>query len=245
VRSGKGSPLRVGGLVPGKSYTCRVAARNDVGLGATSAMSGPVVPLLSVRHARPAAPTDVHAIAESESILIEWSSAPEPPGFRNNLVAHRGKCRSNDGGVTASRRVDDRALIVGPLTPGKTYTCVVREENPNGFGPYSTPSNAAVPLPPVPALGAPTITTVTAGPGRLTVSFAPPAQNGGQPILHFRVTCVSSDGGTANLRAGEESPIVVLGLSPEKTYSCTMIAHNPRGDGPPSAPSAPVVTLAQ
>ncbi|MGO9876590.1 MAG: fibronectin type III domain-containing protein [Acidimicrobiia bacterium] len=42
TRSGKVSPLRVGGLVPGKSYTCRVAARNAVGLGAFSAVSVPV-----------------------------------------------------------------------------------------------------------------------------------------------------------------------------------------------------------
>ncbi|HTD49329.1 MAG TPA: fibronectin type III domain-containing protein [Acidimicrobiia bacterium] len=244
-RSGKASPLRVGGLVPGKSYACRVAARNAVGLGASSGVLVPVVPLFSVRHATPGAPTDIYATAESESILIDWTSAREPPGFRNVLLAHRGKCRSSDGGITASRRVDDRALIVGPLTPGKTYTCVVREENPNGFGPYSAPSNAVVPLPPIPMLGAPTITSVAAGAGRLIVSFVPPAYDGGQPILHYLVICVSSDGGAADLRTGERSPIVVLGLSPDKTYTCTVVAHNPQGDGPPSAPSAPVVTLAQ
>jgi hypothetical protein len=94
-------------------------------------------------------------------------------------------------------------------------------------------------------LVAPTITSVAAGAGRLIVSFVPPAYDGGQPILHYLVICVSSDGGAADLRTGERSPIVVLGLSPDKTYTCTVVAHNPQGDGPPSAPSAPVVTLAQ
>ena len=243
ARSGNVSPLRVGGLAPGKSYACRVAARNIVGLGALSGVSGPVVPLLGVGRSKPGAPTNVHAIAEIESVRLDFTLAPDPRGSRK-VVQFRGKCTSSDGGVSAVRRVNRRALIVGPLTAGKTYTCVVRDESKNGFGPYSAPSNAVVPLAPLPALGAATITSVTAGVGRLIISFTQPAHDGGQPILHYRVTCVSTDGGTPNVRTGVASPIVVLGLSTAKTYTCEVIAHNRQGNGPPSTPSAPVVTLA-
>jgi len=209
-----------------------------------STASVPVVPLVSVRRARPGAPFDVHAIAEIDSILVEFMLAPEPPRSRR-VGEFRGKCESSDGGVRGSTRVHRRALVVGPLTPGKTYTCTVTVASKNGYGPYSAPSNAVEPLPPLPVLGAATITSVTAGVGSLIVSFTRPAHDGGQPIGHYRVTCVSSDGGTANMRTGIASPIVVFRLSPVKTYTCEVIAHNRQGDGPASAPSAPVVTLAQ
>ena len=239
--SGGASPLRVGGMSSGTPYTCRVAARNAVGLGASSAVSTPVVPLLSVRRMRPGAPTDVHAIAEIGSIRLDWRPAPRPPLLRR-VGEHRAKCTSSDGGRPGSNRVNHRALIVGPLTPGKTYTCVVREANKNGWGPYSAPSNAVVPRPP-PVLGAPTITAVTAGVRRITVAFDKPTTDGGQPIRNYRANCASSDGGGANARSGVSSPIVVLGLSAGRTYTCRVVAHNRLGDGPPSTPSAPVVTL--
>jgi len=156
---------------------------------------------------------------------------------------HRGKCTSSDGGRPGLRRADETVLVIGPLTPGKTYTCVVREANKNGFGPYSAPSNAVVPLPPL-VLGAPAITSVTAGVRRITVAFTKPTSDGGQHIDHYRATCVSSDGGGVNARAGKTSPVLVLGLSAAKTYTCDVVAHNRLGDGPPSTPSAPVTTLA-
>ena len=241
-RSGAASPLRVGGMLPGKPYTCQVAARNTVGLGTFSAPSDRVIPVVSVRRSRPGTPTNVHTTAEVDSILLDWTSAPEPRGFRP-VNGRRGKCTSRNGGVAAEDRVNRRALIVGPLTPGKTYTCVVQEANSNGRGPYSAPSNAAIPLPPSPTLGMPTITSVTPGVRRITVFFDKPAFDGGKPITHYRATCVSSDG-SANARTGPTSPIVVLGLAPQRTYSCTVVAHTHDGDGPPSPPLATVVTLA-
>ena len=66
-------------------------------------------------------------------------SAP-PPGSRHQTEV-RGKCISSDGGATGSRRVNRQALIVYDLTAGKTYTCRVQAENPNGFGASSNPSN--------------------------------------------------------------------------------------------------------
>ncbi|MGO9876589.1 MAG: fibronectin type III domain-containing protein [Acidimicrobiia bacterium] len=97
----------------------------------------------------------------------------------------------------------------------------------------------------MPGLGAATITSVTAGVGSLTVSFTKPTHDGGRPILHYRITCISSDGGVANIRTGITSPVVVPGLSPAKSYTCDVIAHNRLGDGPASLPSVLVVTLAQ
>jgi hypothetical protein len=243
-RSGKASPLVVGAMSVGAPYTCRVAARNAVGLGAFSAASGVVVPLLSIRRARPGAPIDVQAIAAIDGIQIDFLLAPEPPHTRG-VTESRGKCESSDGGIRGERRVHRVALIVGLLTPGKAYRCEVQVSNGNGFGPYSALSNSVVPLPPLPKLGAPTITSVTAGLAQVSVAFNEPVHEGGQPIVHYRATCVSVDGGATNARTGVTSPIVVLGLTGGKTYTCKVIAHTHAADGPPSAPSASVVTLAE
>jgi hypothetical protein len=45
AHEGTKSPIHVNGLAAGKTYTCTVAARNKVGLGAASAPSDPVVTL--------------------------------------------------------------------------------------------------------------------------------------------------------------------------------------------------------
>jgi titin len=44
ANEGYKSPIKIGGLNAGKTYTCTVAARNKVGLGTPSAPSDPFVP---------------------------------------------------------------------------------------------------------------------------------------------------------------------------------------------------------
>jgi len=243
-RSGKVSPLRVGGMVFGIPYTCRVAARNRVGLGTFSPPSASVVPLVSVRRARPAPPTVVHAIPVFKGALIEFGGPPPPPRSRQQ-TEFRGKCTSTDGGIRGTRRVHHRALVVLGLTAGKTYTCRVQASNGNGFGLYSAASNPVVPgahpLPPP----APAIREVFASLGqRLTVVFTRAPAFLGQEIRDYRATCRSSDGGTERSASAESPPIVLRGLSPAKTYTCQVVTHGEVSDSPPSKPSAPVVTLA-
>jgi hypothetical protein len=54
------------------------------------------------------------------------------------------------------------------------------------------------------------------------------------------VACTSSNAGVAKSATGAASPISVTGLTAGKTYTCTVTAHNARGFGPASAPSAAV-----
>ncbi|MGO9874606.1 MAG: fibronectin type III domain-containing protein, partial [Acidimicrobiia bacterium] len=91
--------------------------------------------------------------------------------------------------------------------------------------------------------GAPTITSATAGLENVSVAFSPPAPNGAVNIFDYDATCISSDGGVTRTHTEEASPIVVANLTAGSTYTCTVLAENSAGFGPPSAPSAPVVTL--
>ena len=88
----------------------------------------------------------------------------------------------------------------------------------------------------------PTNVTATAGRRRATVVFTKPANDGGESITGYHVSCVSTDGGDRVSGNGASSPIVVAGLSAAKTYQCSVSAKNRFGFGKFSAPSNAVVT---
>ncbi len=91
--------------------------------------------------------------------------------------------------------------------------------------------------------GAPKITAVKALVRGVRIAFKAPTSNGGSAITAYRAKCVSSNGGAPGKRSGAKSPIKVYGLSPAKSYTCTVSARNKIGAGPPSAPSTVVTPL--
>ncbi len=116
------------------------------------------------------------------------------------------------------------------MTNGTAYTFTVTATNTVGTGPPSAASNSITPagLP-----GAPIIGTATTGDARATVTFTPPASDGGSPIIEY--TATSSPGGKTG--KGASSPITVTGLTNGTAYSFTVAATNAVGTGPPSAAS--------
>ena len=100
------------------------------------------------------------------------------------------------------------------------------------------------------APGAPTITGVTVGDGQATVTFTPPASNGGATITKYTVT--ANPGGITQDCAG--SPCTVTGLTNGTAYTFTVTATNSAGGGDsstasdsatpaPTAAATPVPTL--
>lgn len=79
------------------------------------------------------------------------------------------------------------------------------------------------------APGAPVQVAVTAGDGSATMSFSPPASDGGSAITSYTATC--SSGATSVSASAPASPIVVGGLANETTYGCTVSAENATGAG--------------
>ena len=83
--------------------------------------------------------------------------------------------------------------------------------------------------------GAPTIGAASAiGKDHATISFAPPADNGGSAIISYTVSCTASSIATT-VASGSASPITITGLTYLATYACSVQANNAVGSSLPSA----------
>ena len=121
---------------------------------------------------------------------------------------------SSTGGKTAGLRLDSNAAS-SPDTVALSGTGI------------------AVPQPPTAVAGSP-------GDTKVTVSWAPPADDGGTPILDY--TATSSPRGAICTTTG--TSCVVTGLVNGTAYTLTVTARNSVGTSAPSTPSAPVIPKA-
>ncbi|MDH5265139.1 MAG: fibronectin type III domain-containing protein, partial [Betaproteobacteria bacterium] len=227
------SPILVVGLANGTSYSCSVTATNVAG---TSPASGTV----SVTpRTVPGAPTIGAAVPGNGQASIAFTPPASNGGA--SITSYRATC--SPGGAVASGVASP--IVVSGLANGTSYSCSVTASNAAGTGPASGTTSVT----PRTVPGAPTIGTSVPGNGQATVSFAPPASNGGSPITSYRATC--NPGGIAVSEAA--SPIIVAGLANGTAYACSVTATNAAGTGPASGtasvtprtvPGAPAIGVA-
>ena len=89
---------------------------------------------------------------------------------------------------------------------------------------------------------APTGVAAAAGDARASVSWSPPASDGGSAISSYVVT--AAPGGQTATVAANLTTATVTGLSNGTSYQFTVAATNGSGTGPPSSPSASVTPQA-
>ena len=214
----------VSGLVNGTTYTFTVTAANAIGAGPPSAPSNPVTPATL-----PGAPTAVTAeVGGNAAVRVHWL----PPAFDGGSAVESYRLVSNPGGVTTTVPGDALQATVDGLVLGESYTFTVAATNRRGEGPPSAASNPvttlAVPDPP-------SDVTAVAGDASASLSWTAPADQGGGPVLSYRV---EADPGTLEVVvAAPETTAVVPGLDNGTTYTFTVTATNAVGDSPPSQPS--------
>jgi hypothetical protein len=214
----------VTGLTNGTTYTFTVTATNALGTGSPSAASNAVTPQLTA----PGAPQNVSAAPHDSSATITW----QPPASDGGSPITQYTVVSSPGGITATVDGSTFSTSMLGLTNGTSYTFTVTATNALGTGPASAPSNAVTPaqLP-----GAPTGIAAVEGVDSAIVSWNAPASNGGSAITQYTVT--SSPGGITATVNGSTLSANVTGLAGGTTYTFTVTATNPIGDGPASSAS--------
>jgi hypothetical protein len=124
------------------------------------------------------------------------------------------------------------------LTNGTAYTFKVAAINSVGTGPDSSASSPIVPRT-IP--GTPTGVAGTPGAGQVTLTWTPPASDGGSAITGYRVTpYIGASARPAVLTGSAAAGYTVTGLTNGTAYTFKIAAINVAGTGSDSTASSPV-----
>jgi titin len=232
----------VTGLTNGTGYTVKVRAVNVAGSGASS--SGATVTPATV----PSAPTGLTATSGNAQALLSFTA----PASGGSPIT--GYDVSTDNGVTWSAlttvgTAPVTATVTG-LTNGTGYTIKVRARNVLGNGAAST----GVGVTPKSTPSAPGNLTATPGNGTVSLSFSPPASDGGSPIVRYEMS-IDLGAHWSTIVAGGVNPITAnpTGFVNGTLYTIWIRGVNAVGGGayaavtvmpgtPPSAPGSLTAT---
>ena len=212
------SPLTIGRLTNGRSYSVRIAAVTASGLGSPSnAVAGVPVP------DPPSAPT-IRSVSGANSSLRVLFAAPT----NNGGAPVTGYQFSLDNGASWAPAIigSRESLILSGLVNGVGYSVRIRAVNARGPGSPSASASGTPRTTP----GAPMITGVSRSTGSATLTFGSPVSNGGAPITTYEYS-VNGGRWTARRPVSSSSPLVITGLIDSRTYSVRIRAVNSVGVG--------------
>ncbi|MEI8050287.1 MAG: fibronectin type III domain-containing protein, partial [Actinomycetes bacterium] len=195
--------------------------------------SADVVPGSSV----PSAPSAVTAVAANGSATVSWTASDSTGGSAITSYVVTATPSSQTCTYQVTNPEVDSCTVVG-LTNGTAYTFTVTATNAAGDSVASVASSSVVPAI-VPS--APATATAVAGNASVTVSWTPPASDGGSTITSYVVTS-SPEAKTCSYQvvSPETDTCVVTGLTNGTAYTFTVTATNGVGTGGASDVTTPV-----
>ncbi|WP_243391234.1 S-layer homology domain-containing protein [Paenibacillus sp. GM1FR] len=211
--------------LPAGTYTATVLVTADNMLDQTFQ----VVQAINLPNA-PANPQDLVVIPGDHQAQLNWSNVPGATYYEVYLSTVSGQFSSN-----AITTVTDGNYRVENLLNGTTYYFMVKA---GGLGGLSAESNveSATPLT-VPE--APSSVIAVAGNGQVTLSFNPPADNGGSAVTAYEVNVLPDN----RVVTGTRSPIIITGLTNGTSYTFTVKAKNKAGGSESSLLSNAIIPL--
>ena len=219
----------------------RLTVTDPTGVDGTDTLTG-IEELVFSDSVPPGTPTDVTAVRGNESVQLSFTPPPNPvDGFEVRVFS------GTSDTVIATRTIDDpdaASFLFPNLVNGVAVSFEVRAINGFGPGEWSARSNVVTPAPGVP--GRPDAPAAAAGNGQVSLSWAPPADNGGAVISQYAVRVRDANGNqVGDVRTTNGTSMVVDGLTNETAYSFAVRATNSAGNGPFSLDSLPVTPTAR
>jgi hypothetical protein len=215
------------GLTNGTSYSYVIRTVNTVGETDTTTVSATPITTAS-------APTISTVTAGNQQLSVAFSAPASTGGTAITSYQYStdggSTWRARAAGTTASPLVittgsSDNATLVN----GTSYSVRIRAVNAAGNGEQSN----AVSATPITTPGAPTITAVTGGDRRVTVSWSAPASTGGSPITTYYVYLKKSTDSTwsfLGFPAGTTSYTFQDYIDYDVTYQAKVTALNAAGE---------------
>lgn len=226
-------------LVNGQTYHYGVVAENAAGEGPMSgdAMAKPFT--------IPSAPSGLTAAISDRRVILNWT----PPAWDGgspvtNYSVYRG---ATSGSETLIATVGNTLTFTdGGLNNGVRYYYEVSARNVRGAGPRSNETSAI----PAAVPGAPTTLAATPGGGQLVLTWSPPTDSGGFPILNYSIyRGTGSHGEMFLIKIGNVQAFTDTGLTNGRPHYYVVSASNMLGEGarseevaatPATTPSAPL-----
>jgi alpha-tubulin suppressor-like RCC1 family protein len=211
-------------LTNGTEYTFTVVATNA---GGDSAASAPSAAVLVAR--APDAPNGVTGVGANQRVSLTWI-APVSDG---GSPVTQYTVTASPGGASVTVAAPATSATVTGLTNGTSYTFTVVATNAVGDSAASPASAAIQAIQTVPS--APSGVMAENTNASAQVQWTAPSDDGGSAITLYTVT--ASPGGITATAAPPATRLTVTGLTNGTTYTFSVVATNDTGDSASSEPS--------
>jgi uncharacterized repeat protein (TIGR02543 family) len=223
----------ISGLEDGTPYKFATTATNSAGTSTSSGASTAVTPA-----GKPSIVTGVSATASNASAAVRFTAPASTGGAP--IISYT--VTASTGQTCVITPTFPNPLVcnfTNNLTNGTAVTFTVRANN----GAYtSDTSTATIAVTPATIPGAPTgLTASSSAPGKATITFTAPTDNGGSAVTDYVVT--SSPGGFTCVTANPSTGCEITGLTNGTAYTFTAVARNSVGNSVNSTPSAAVTPV--
>ena len=225
----------VSGLENGRSYTFSVRAVNGIGTGVAVTVEATPRPDAIA----PRAPRDLSVTSKDSTVTLTW----EPPANDGGSEVKGYQYQVDQGAWINAGAADARSVVVTDLENGRSYLFAVRAVNGIGTGVVemvqATPRRAAV------APTAPRDLAAAPGDAGVTLTWSPPADDGGSTLTGYQYQVDQGD--WINAGAAASRSVFVSGLTSVRSYIFSVRAVNGTAPGavatvlatPRGVPSAP------